>query len=124
MKRFVTALGMCALLAGTVALAGTETWNGASGFDFYWTTGTNWVSGSAPVSTDDAIVGYNTNGWPELSQDETIANLTMRDGSSGGSETRIFTEDTFTSTPWTLTITDTFSIEDTDSGSYVAHVER
>lgn len=118
MKRFVTALGMCALMVTTAASADTHTWDGGDSSAPYWIAQDNWVGDVAPISTDDAVIDNMTNRTPELYQNQSIVNLLMRNGSYG-SETQIYAENTSTSTGYKLSVTNEFLITDTDSQCYV-----
>jgi hypothetical protein len=106
---------MCALIASAGSIAATDTWDGG-GYGDCWNTPGNWLDDSTPAATDDAVIDTVGGGWPKLCQNETIANLLMRNGTSG-SPTQINTYDGANS--WTLTVTNMFTVTDTDSSCYV-----
>jgi hypothetical protein len=93
MKRFITALAVCALFVVPAAAYGVctgneYTWDGSSDSD--WGTPDNWVPDTGfpgyRGSTDDCAIipdvysGSNT--YPVLDQARTIESLTMRGGTS------------------------------------------
>lgn len=76
MKRFVTLLGMCAIMASTMATADIA-WDGGASYDDCWSADTNWDGDVKPGVNDDAVVNTIGGGWPDLCQDETIDDFTM-----------------------------------------------
>ena len=89
MKRLITALGICVLLAGAgAAFAEGYTWGGATSDS--WGTGTNWPGvGGLPDNCDpdgdSALIDKSIDGTPApyLNADYSIQTLTMADGTSG-----------------------------------------
>ena len=59
----------------------TRTWS-SSAASTSWTTGGNWVGGTAPASTDFAVIpGSSTTGnWPIITRNTTIAQVTINAG--------------------------------------------
>jgi len=94
MKSFVTALGMCALMACTVVIADV-TWEGD--YSSYWDVQANWVGGTLPTSTSDVVVDSNNPNWPQLYTDQEIASLDLDNGAqlnmNNGSTDRTLTVD-------------------------------
>ncbi len=94
MKRFTTALLVCALtLTGGIALADmytgialvdTDTWDGE--VSNTWTEGDNWADDSAPGEADTAIINDNVSvtpfRMPKLYADDKITYLYMSNGAS------------------------------------------
>lgn len=118
MKRFITALAICVLLVGAgTAAAVTFTWDDdAGGFSHSWGSEANWDKdrGVPDDSNDTAIIDDSSSpgGWPDLDQSRTIGYLTMHDGVVGD-KTQIDTNG------YTLTVTNDFTVSDTDSESYI-----
>lgn len=56
MKCFLTALGMCALMACMTAPADTHVWNGAAGITTDWSAPANWANGAEPDANDDVTI--------------------------------------------------------------------
>ncbi len=119
MKRLLTAFGMCVLLvsAGTV-FATDFIWDGDTDTD--WTTQGNWTAGSSYPGdpwgggdSDTASISGSPTHDPQLSQDETIASLSMADGTSGSPRTITIDEG------YTLTVSGTFTVTDTNSSCYI-----
>jgi hypothetical protein len=81
MKRFVTALGMCALLTCAASFATTYYWDGGHATQRFWNLTANWSTGVVPTANDNAVVSIEGNGWPQLYQNEEVAGLTMSSGS-------------------------------------------
>ncbi len=124
MKPLMTVLGICALLAVTgSAFADPYTWDG-DGSAADWSDEDNWGGSGYPDDGDDcsdsATIESRVGGgfWPELDDDYCVTSLTMSNGTSG-SPTQIDTYHDSTTTAYTLTVSGTFTVTDTNSSCYV-----
>jgi hypothetical protein len=83
MKRFVTALGMCALLAACASGYAYD-WTGNAYNDDDWSTQTNWSpsSGFPDDYGDSATIDTTSGGWPVLYASYGIASLTVNNASA------------------------------------------
>ena len=122
MKRFITALAICALLLAPATVLALHTWDGDA--SSVWRLNTNWDQANWPGQggggdSHDALIdkSQTPGGFPELASDETIATLTMRDGTSDANDAVTLTIDD----SYTLYVTGTFNVPEgtVDNGSYV-----
>lgn len=67
-----TSLGAVASLA----VAAQRDWEG--GTDASWIQNTNWVQSAFPTINDDVYIESNDGDWPQVTDNRSVASLTMR----------------------------------------------
>jgi fibronectin-binding autotransporter adhesin len=63
-------------------LAGTATWNGASGVDSNWSDNGNWVGGTGPQAGDAVVFAGSTRTIPVMNQSYTLSSVTFASGAA------------------------------------------
>ncbi|NBV46799.1 MAG: PEP-CTERM sorting domain-containing protein [Planctomycetia bacterium] len=82
LRLFSVSLGLAALAVSMSATpAATVTWNG-NGANGNWTTGANWIGGTAPTGTGSGDTLVFGNGSNRLSSTNTVANFQLASGTS------------------------------------------
>lgn len=126
MKRFITALAICALLLGSAtAYAATRTWDDGYPNDHLWSSANNWRLNFVPGDSDNAVIDEDSTNAPEapytveLKSDETIASLTMGDGEDAGQRVTLQLGDSSTDPAVTLTVNGAFTVDTVSKDSYV-----
>jgi hypothetical protein len=126
MKRFMIALGICAFLCTGAATADAAiSWDGGpSGTSTDWQTAVNWNPDTEYPGqyrdTDDAEIDNSNNpsAYPVLAADETIATLTMSDGTSAANDAV-----ELDTNGYQLTVSGAFTVDDVSTGDLESYIE-